>query len=83
MGIHDEHEREQAEAAVAEACRILERHTRNFVIYVRIAPYTYARQISGRNNSERVQLAHGVSVDLSDYVAKVAQITAEIGDMDG
>ena len=82
MGIHEQHEKEQAEAAVHEACRILERHTRNFVIYVRIAPYTYARQISGRTNTERVQLAHGVSVDLAEYVAKVAQITTEIGDME-
>lgn len=82
MSIQDQHDKEQAEAAVAEACRILERYTRNFVIYVRVAPYTYARQISGRTNTERVQLAHGVSQDLGEYVAKVAQIATEMADTD-
>lgn len=80
MSIKDDHDREQAEAAVAEACRILELYSKNYIIYVRVAPYTYARQISGRTNTERIQLAHGVSQDLSEYVAKVAQIASEMTD---
>lgn len=82
MDLQDKHNQEQAEAAVAEACRILSKHSDHFVVYVRVAPYTYARQISGRNHSERVALAHGVSQDLSEYVAKVAQIATEMADTD-
>lgn len=82
MSIHDEHSKEQGEAAVAEACRILSQYSKNYVIYVRVAPFTYARQISGRTNTERIQLAHGVSQDLGEYVAKVAQIATEMADTD-
>lgn len=82
MDLQEKHNQEQAEAAVAEACRILSAHSQHFVVYVRVAPYTYARQISGRNHSERVALAHGVAGDLQTYVFKVAQVTAEIGDID-
>jgi hypothetical protein len=82
MDLQEKHNQEQAEAAVAEACRVLSAHSDHYVIYVRVAPYTYARQISGRNHSERIALAHGVAGDLNTFVFKVAQVTAEIGDID-
>jgi len=82
MDLQDKHNQEQAEAAVAEACRILNAHSQNFIIYVRVAPYTYARQISGRTHTERIALAHGVAGDLSQFIFKVAQISTEAVDID-
>ncbi len=83
MDLQEKHNQEQAEAAVAEACRVLNAHSQHYIIYVRVAPYTYARQISGRTHTERVALAHGVAGDLNQFVFKVAQIATEAVDLDG
>jgi hypothetical protein len=83
MDIQGKHNQEQAEAAVAEACEILSAHSQHYVVYVRVAPYTYARQISGRTHTERIALAHGVAGDLSQFVFNVAQIATEAVDIEG
>lgn len=80
MSLQRDHNREQAEAAVAEACDIIRRHSRHFVVYVRVAPFHYARHIGGDTFNERVNLAHGVAGDLSTYVLNIAQVAADLGD---
>lgn len=66
------HDKEQTEAAVVEACRILSAHTANFVVYARTGTGSYARQISGNNCVERIAIASGVLADLAMLVSDVA-----------
>lgn len=66
------HEKEQTEAAVVEACRILSAHTANFVVYARTGVGSYARQISGNNCVERVAIMAGVVADLDMHLSEIA-----------
>lgn len=74
------HAREQTEAAVAAACALLERHTRNFVIYARTSPGRYARKISGACATERIAISSGVMADLALLVTDVALCAAKQAD---
>lgn len=78
------HDREQTEAAVAQACELLSKHTGNYVIYARTGKGSYARQISGRNCVERIAIASGVFADLAMLVSDVALAAARETDrLDG
>lgn len=76
----DAHRREQTEAAVAQACALLERHTMNFVIYARTSPGRYARKISGNCATERIAISSGVLADLALLVTDVALTAAKQAD---
>lgn len=74
------HDREQTEAAVAQACELLSRFTKNFIIYARTGPGSYARQISGNNCVERVAIMAGVSADLDMHLSDIAIAAAKEAD---
>ena len=77
-----QHRREQAEAAVHEACGLLNKYSENYVLYVRISPGHYARHIAGRTNVERIAIAAGVQADLNVLVSDVAIVAAREVDLD-
>jgi len=80
----DQHRAEQTEAAVCQACELLDKHTENYILYVRTSAGKYARRISGATCVERVAIASGVLADLNLVVSDIAIVAAkEVDDVLG
>lgn len=73
----EQHRQEQTEAAVCQACELLDKHSENYVIYVRTSAGRYARRISGATCVERVAIASGVLADLNLIVSDIAIVAAK------
>lgn len=76
----EQHRAEQTEAAVCQACDILDKHSENYVLYVRTAPNKYARRIAGVTCVERIAIASGVLADLNLIVSDIAIVAAKEAD---
>jgi hypothetical protein len=75
-------QRDQREAAFAEAIEVLAKHTDHFVIMCRVGRGRYLRHINGNNHAERFSLATGVAVHLIGLVSELATCAAERADIE-
>lgn len=74
MSPSDEHIREQAEAAVTEACACLSNVSGNYLIFARLDNGDYARKITSPTHAETVALMADVGMHLLTKVSEIAEL---------
>ena len=77
MSPSDEHIKEQAEAAVTEACRCLSNVSGNFLIFAQLDNGEYARKITSPTNRDTVTLMADVGIHLMSKVSEIAELMGE------
>lgn len=79
----DAHTREQVEAALNEAARLLRRHGTSAMVAVRTASGHTFRMVSAPNATEQTELMSVMQLKLSLDLVSLAKLAAQIGDADG
>ena len=81
MSPSDEHIREQAEAAVTDACACLSNVSGNFIIFARLDNGQYARKVTSASYADCVGLMSDVGLHLCTQVSRIAELMGEQMDL--
>ena len=81
MSPSDDHIREQAEAAVTEACACISNVSGNFIIFARLDNGQYARKVTAATHLDTVELMSDVGIHLISQVSRIAELMAESIDL--
>ena len=76
----DDHIREQAEAAVDEACASLAKVSGNFIVFAQLDNGQYARKVTSRTNADCVGIMGDVGIYLMRQVSQIANLMGEQAD---